>query len=620
MRYICAICLLFASSLYAGGPYYIDGSVGASGNGLSRETAFKTFTDASAAMTDDECVIYVAEGTYNEPDSGSHGLVISKANAQWTFSGEGTTPAGVILTSQDVNDAVYIYGSPLSVAFYNMTVTHATATNVLSLNSATCAVSINSSIVSNTASSAGAKSAIYFTAPGSLGITNSSTISVPNKAAPSALIRTSTTGGSIYVGPGCNMVSAGYVWGGISGKLASFVMDGAILTTTGYIYVTEGLTGYCNYVAMKNCTGDCVLGTLIDRGITCYEESGNDIGFSGARATKLGTDVNGTDAQAWQAAHVYATGAWVLSSPLGSFMFECMAPGGGTSGGAEPTWSSVTYLGELVVDNTVTWRAREPYTTQTIPIKYALVEGNTYDFTGSATATHQIFVGPDVLNAQVRGNTIISPTSTENFGVVFKGRNMAVENNVVIAKNPMTFYLSGAFSPRVQNNTVVNLGTGQAFYMSNNQESVYSLTEGRTRYALVRNNIFYSASGVAMEIDDVSGGEAFQNVIDYNCYYSGGDNVAKLNSANVAITGVRATDEAALAAAWRDYVDDSSQYLLGYANDAHSIVANPQFVDLGNSGVVSRGSPVKRAGSRSNMSMGAIQVPGSGGKSMSIGR
>ena len=185
-----------------------------------------------------------------------------------------------------------------------------------------------------------------------------------------------------------------------------------------------------------------------------------------------------------------------------------------------------------------------------------IMTGNTIIKTG--TTGHAVHLGMNTRGCYV-ANNFISSTTRNNWGLVDKGLYNTIENNVVIAGTAL--YLVGSQFCKIVNNTFVsNQAGGAAVEVSN--------AYGRNPLGnSMLNNIFYTSNGAyAVNMDDADFDLFLDNYFDYNCYYGGTNGTFRINATNYnTITELQT--------AWPSLSEAYS------TNDAHSIIADPEFVN-----------------------------------------
>lgn len=171
----------------------------------------------------------------------------------------------------------------------------------------------------------------------------------------------------------------------------------------------------------------------------------------------------------------------------------------------------------------------------------------------STNTAHSIFVGLGADNFVVRGNTVRGG----NYGIILKGNANTVFQNSIRSINCIN--VGGSSNNQIFNNTCVDIGTGGSTYAFKIMDNIAVATAEEN---MAFNNIFTASTGLAIHITD----NTWNNWMDYNCYYSDGDNVAKIGLVNYAnANGI-----------WTGY-----STVFG-TTELHSIVSDPQFVDFVN--------------------------------------
>ncbi len=199
-----------------------------------------------------------------------------------------------------------------------------------------------------------------------------------------------------------------------------------------------------------------------------------------------------------------------------------------------------------------------------------VVKNNT--ITKDAFSGHCILLGTNCEGAEVSHNTFIS-TDTGDWGFVIKGNYNNAHHNFIKSSN--CAYLYGAQYNKVQYNSCYTIGGCTCYWAT----SGTTTSKGN----IITNNIFDGSGGADYAICDSDDGHC-DNYIDYNCYVAGSRGVAKLD-------GTKHSTISALQAKWATWSD------VWPLNDAHSIIADPQFLDTASGDFrLKPGSPCLNAG------------------------
>ena len=178
--------------------------------------------------------------------------------------------------------------------------------------------------------------------------------------------------------------------------------------------------------------------------------------------------------------------------------------------------------------------------------------------TKTSTAGHCILLGTNCYGAEVSHNTFIS-TDADDYGIVLKGCYNNVHHNICKAANAM--YISRGQYNKVRYNTCYAIG-GYCFgwFVQDTTNPVKNV---------ITNNIFDASGGGQYAMYDLNMDAHYDNYIDYNCYKTGSSAVARLADTNYDTI-------ATLTAKWTAWSD------VWPGNDAHSIIADPQFMSVAN--------------------------------------
>jgi hypothetical protein len=182
-----------------------------------------------------------------------------------------------------------------------------------------------------------------------------------------------------------------------------------------------------------------------------------------------------------------------------------------------------------------------------------VVKNNT--LTKTTTSGHCILLGTNCYGAEVSHNTFIS-TDADDYGIVIKGCYNNVHHNICKAAN--TMYISRGQYNKVQYNTCYAIG-GYCFGWA-----VQDTVEPKKN--VITNNIFDASGGGLYAMYDMNYDAHFDNYIDFNCYKAGLYGAVKLDDTIYNTLSALQSKWAAWSDVWPE-------------NDAHSIIADPQFFD-----------------------------------------
>lgn len=181
-----------------------------------------------------------------------------------------------------------------------------------------------------------------------------------------------------------------------------------------------------------------------------------------------------------------------------------------------------------------------------------VIKNNTITMT--STAGHCILLGTNCYGAELSHNTFTS-TDADDYGIVIKGNYNNVHHNICKSAKPL--YLYDAQYNKVQYNTFYSIGSVCFFWRTAGGDTT-------PRNNIVTNNIFDASGGGTYAM---SGTNAHHdNLIDYNCYKAGIYGAVRLDDTTY-------DDIDSLRSKWADWSDTWPE------NDAHSIIADPQFFD-----------------------------------------
>ncbi len=194
-----------------------------------------------------------------------------------------------------------------------------------------------------------------------------------------------------------------------------------------------------------------------------------------------------------------------------------------------------------------------------------VIKNNT--LTKNATTGDCIQLGTICRGAEVSHNTITSIATGNAHGIAVRGsRYNNIHHNIVKSPRPIYQYglVVSGFYNKIQYNT---------FY-SNNSEAYCFSTDVTNGYKpsnnVITNNIFDASAGTCAMHDTYYPSTCdFDNHIDYNCYVGGSLTTVELGNVYYNVL-------ADLQAKWATWSDTWPK------NDAHSIFADPQFMDAAN--------------------------------------
>jgi parallel beta-helix repeat protein len=187
---------------------------------------------------------------------------------------------------------------------------------------------------------------------------------------------------------------------------------------------------------------------------------------------------------------------------------------------------------------------------------------------------HGILLGAGVNYAECAKNTISLTalnTSGLNIGIVVKGEGINIHDNLVKAYR--CIYLKGGSRNKITNNTCYSTG-GYAL--------TWGISTDNPENNTITNNIFDASGGLySVYIIDGSHGN---NYLDYNCYTAGSSGLMHDHGTTSDYTWTT----------WKAQITTWSLADLFWAeNDAHSIEADPQFIDAANGNFKPRNSNLR---------------------------
>ena len=215
----------------------------------------------------------------------------------------------------------------------------------------------------------------------------------------------------------------------------------------------------------------------------------------------------------------------------------------------------VTDNWDVAPDNTSKYEVR-----LSISSKSMQVTRNTIRYLG--TGTHGIFIGQEIMGGEVAYNDLYQ-AGVGDFRLVVKGRNVSIHHNVICGIEPIL--LSGAQGCTITNNTIIATSGNCVGWQQNDISS--DGTEPLVN--IVKNNIL-DCSGTGSYCLRDADGDHYNLICDYNVYNYGANNIAYLNG--TPINGLAGLQAAWADTAWGDY---ENMYTV---NDANSVVGDPLLI------------------------------------------
>ncbi len=212
--------------------------------------------------------------------------------------------------------------------------------------------------------------------------------------------------------------------------------------------------------------------------------------------------------------------------------------------------------------------------------------------TKNATDGDCMLLGTNCYGAEVSHN-IFTSTDPNGYGIVVKGKYNNIHHNICKSTDPLYLYDNAQYN-KVQYNTTY--ATAQSAFAWG-----WPGEENTQINNVITNNIFDASGGGTWAMKDLLKNH-FDNYIDYNCYKAGRYGTVKLD-------GTKYNTISTLQAKWATWSDVWPE------NDAHSIIADPQFLDPASGDFrLKPGSPCLNAGEptpgNGHTDMGAWQAIG----------